>query len=105
MGVPESWEEGGQKWKKKSRNPWRLRILGRLERKQLEGEQMAERRDEGQEEVERKDRHSRRAEMQAEKGDVERSRETDQPNEVKTASVQVMVGTRSRRGAESVGWY
>ena len=31
------------------------------------------------------------------KGDVERSRETDQPNEVETASVHVMVWTRSRR--------
>ena len=31
------------------------------------------------------------------KGHVERSRETDQPNEVETASVQVIVGTRSRR--------
>lgn len=34
--------------------------------------------------------------MQAEKGRC-RKRETDQPNEVKTAIAQVMVGTRSGR--------
>ena len=33
----------------------------------------------------------------------ERSRETVQPNGVKTASVQVMVGTRSRRVLNQLG--
>ena len=60
--------KGGQRWKKKSRNPWRLRITREVERKQLEGEQMAERRDRSQGRSREEDRHSRRAEMQAEKG-------------------------------------
>ena len=47
------------------------------------------------EEVE-EDKHSRRAEGKR-KGDGERSRETDKPNEVETTSVQVGEGTRSRR--------
>ena len=42
------------------------------------------------------DRHSRRAEGKK-KGDRERSRETDKPNEVETTSVQLGEGTRSRR--------
>ena len=42
------------------------------------------------------DRHSRRAEGKK-KGDRERSRETDKPNEVETSSVQVVVRTKSRR--------
>ena len=37
------------------------------------------------------------------KGHVERSRETDQPNGVETARVQVMVGTRSRRVLSQLG--
>ena len=36
-------------------------------------------------------------------GDVERSRETDQPNGVEIASVQVMMGTRSRRVLNQLG--
>ena len=36
-------------------------------------------------------------------GHVERSRETDQPNGVETASVQVMVGTRSRTMLNQLG--
>ena len=59
-----------------------------MERKQLEGEQMAERgRVGGREEVER--RTGTAGEQR--KGDIERSRETDQPNGMETASVQVMV--------------
>ena len=42
------------------------------------------------------DRHSRRAEGKR-KGDGERSRETDKPDEVETTIVQVWQGTRSRR--------
>ena len=42
------------------------------------------------------DRHSRRAEGKR-KGDGERSRETDKPDEVETTIVQVGEGTRSRR--------
>ena len=42
------------------------------------------------------DAHSRRAEGKR-KGDRERNRETDKPNEVETTSVQVGEGTRSRR--------
>ena len=37
------------------------------------------------------------------KGDIERSRETDQPNGMETASVQVMVGARSRRVLNQLG--
>ena len=67
-----------------------------MERKHLDGEQMAKRgRMVGREEVE-EDKHSRRAEGKR-KGDGERSRETDKPNEVETTSVQVGEGTRSRR--------
>lgn len=40
--VPESWEEG-QRWKKERQKYRRLRITRGAERKQLEGEQMAER--------------------------------------------------------------
>ena len=43
-----------------------------------------------------KDRHSRRAEGKR-KGDGERSRETDKPDEMETTIVQVWQGTRSRR--------
>ena len=42
------------------------------------------------------DRHSRRAEGKR-KGDGERNRETDKPDEVETTIVQVWQGTRSRR--------
>ena len=66
-----------------------------MERKHLDGEQMAKRgRMVGREEVE-EDKHSRRAEGKR-KGDGERSRETDKPNEVETISVLVGEGTRSR---------
>ena len=47
----------------------------------------------GREEVERRTGTA----GEQKKGDVERSRETDQPNGVEIASVQVMMGTRSRR--------
>ena len=71
-----------------------------MERKQLEGEQMAERGGVGgREEVER--RKGTGGEQR--KGDIERSRETDQPNGVETASVQVMVGARSRRVLNQLG--
>ena len=53
--------KGGQRWRKKGRNTGRLRITREVERKQLEGEQMAERRDRSQGKS-REDRHSRRAE-------------------------------------------
>ena len=71
-----------------------------MERKQLECEQMAERGGMGGREV--VERRTGTAGEQR-KGHVERSRETDQPNEVKTASVQVMVGTRSRRVLNQLG--
>ena len=67
-----------------------------MERKHLDGEQMAKRgRMVGREEVE-EDKHSRRAEGKR-KGDGERSRETDKPDEMETTIVQVWQGTRSRR--------
>ena len=57
--------KGGQRWKKKGRNTGRLRITREAERKQLEGEQMAERgRMGGREELREEDRHSRRAEKE-----------------------------------------
>ena len=67
-GSITSWEcqrvgrKGGQRWKKKGRNTGRLRITREAERKQLEGEQMAERRDRSQGRSREEDRHSRRAE-------------------------------------------
>ena len=71
-----------------------------MERKQLEGEQMAERGGVGgREEVER--RTGTGGEQR--KGDIERSRETDQPHGVETAGVQVMVGVRSRRVLNQLG--
>ena len=54
----------GQRWKKKGRNTGRLRITREAERKQLEGEQMAERRDRSQGRSREEDRHSRRAEKE-----------------------------------------
>ena len=71
-----------------------------MERKQLEGEQMAERGGMGGREV--VERRTGTAGEQR-KGDVERSRETDQPNGVEIASVQVMMGTRSRRVLNQLG--
>ena len=56
--------KGGQRWKKKGRNTGRLRITREAERKQLEGEQMAERRDRSQGRSREEDRHSRRAEKE-----------------------------------------
>ena len=77
-----------------------MRITREAERKHLEGEQMAERGGMGgREEVER--RTGTAGEQR--KRDRERSRETDQPNGVETASVQVMVGTRSRRVLNQLG--
>ena len=71
-----------------------------MERKQLEGKQLAKRGGMGGgEEVER--RTGTAGEQR--KGDIERSRETDQPNGVETASVQVMVGARSRRVLNQLG--
>ena len=67
-----------------------------MERKHLDGEQMAERSRMGVREEVEEDKHSRRAEGKR-KGDGEISRETDKPNEVETTSVQVGEGTRSRR--------
>ena len=55
-----------------------------MERKQLEGEQMAERGGiRGREEVERRTGTAGEQRCKQRKGDVERSREIDQPNEVK----------------------
>ena len=53
----------------------------------------------GREEVERRTGTA----GEQKKGDVERSRETDQPNGVEIASVQVMMGTRSRRVLNQLG--
>ena len=65
-----------------------------MERKQLEGKQLAKRGGMGGgEEVER--RTGTAGEQR--KGDIERSRETDKPDEVETTIVQVWQGTRSRR--------
>ena len=81
-----------------------MRITREAERKHLEGEQMAERGGMGgREEVERRTGTAGEQRCKQRKGDVERSRETDQPNEVKTASVQVMVGTRSGRVLNQLG--
>jgi len=63
-----------------------------LERKHLDGEQMAERSRMGVREEVEEDKHSRRAEGKR-KGDGEISRETDKPNEVETTSVQVGEGS------------
>ena len=57
----------------------------------------------GREEVGRRTGTAGEQRCKQRKGDVERSRETDQPNEVKTASVQVMVGTRSGRVLNQLG--
>ena len=71
-----------------------------MERKQLEGEQTTERGGMGgREEAER----GTGTAGEQRKGDIERSRETDQPNGVETASVQVMVGARSRRVLNQLG--
>ena len=67
-----------------------------MERKHLDGEQMAERSRMGVREEVEEDKHSRRAEGKR-KGDGERSRETDKPDKVETTIVQVWQGTRSRR--------
>ena len=67
-----------------------------MERKHLDGEQMAERSRMGVEEDVEEDKHSRRAEGKR-KRDREMSRETDKPDEVETTSVQVGEGTGSRR--------
>ena len=67
-----------------------------MERKHLDGEQMAERSRMGIREEVEEDKHSRRAEGKR-KGDGEISRETDKPNEVETTCGQVGEGTRSRR--------
>lgn len=67
-----------------------------MERKHLDGEQMAERSRMGVEEDVEEDKHSRRAEGKR-KRDREMSRETDKPDEVETTSVQVEGGTGSRR--------
>ena len=70
-------------------------LSGRLERKHLYGEQMAERGQTGvREEVERS---GTAGEPRRRQRETERSRETDKPNEVETSSVQVGERTRSRR--------
>ena len=66
-----------------------------MERKHLNGEQMAERGWMGIREEVVEDRHSRRAEGKR-KGD-EKEIGKHKPNEVETSSVQVGEGTRSRR--------
>ena len=80
-----------------------MRITREVGEKASRREQMAERGRMGdREEVERTGTAGEQRCKQR-KGDVERSRETDQPNEVKTASVQVMVGTRSGRVLNQLG--
>lgn len=56
--------------------------------------------DGSQEEVER--RTGTAGEQRGRKGDGEKSRETDKPDEMETTIVQVWQGTRSRQSAESI---
>ena len=69
-----------------------------MERKHLDGEQMAERGRMGvREEVKSRTGTAGEQRRRERERDGERSRETDQLNEVETSSVQVRERTRSRR--------
>ena len=89
--------KGRQRWRKKGRNTGRFWIIREVgEKASLWGTDGRERPDGSQGRSREEDRHSRRTEEKT-KGDRERNRETDKPNEVETTSVQVGEGTRSRR--------
>ena len=96
-GAKELGEAEGRRGGRKAEIQGDFGLSGRLERKHLYGEQMAERGQMGvREEVEKRPGTAgepRRRQRETEK----ENRETDKPNEVKISSVQVVVQTKSRR--------
>ena len=89
--------KGRQRWRKKGRNTGRFWIIREVgEKASLWGTDGRERPDGSEGRSREEDRHSRRTEEKT-KGDRERNRETDKPNEVEISSAQVVVQTKYRR--------
>ena len=97
LEVPKSWEKRRadvEEERQKYREILDYQEVG--EKASLWGTDGRERPDGSQGRSREEARHSRRTEEKT-KGDRERNRETDKPNEVKISSVQVVVQTKSRR--------